>query len=650
MRKITLFLGLCCTLLAAIHVKAQNYICSETPISSAAELTTGRYLISVYSKSKEGLLYWSTSGYNLYINSTTASSKTGQTLDPTGADANYMWDIVKDADGSFTIQSVKSGKFTSKMGQGGEGKHNTLTVEASSENIGRYAISSSVNISNIPHFTIRMTNGTFCDNGHTTYFHCNSGTPVTLGTSGEALHLSYWEGEDTSTGSNTCVKMAFYRIERTISLDYRYYINGVSVMTETKQAAINSEFPEPTLPAFCTASKPTGTVTAEDEGTIKTINVTWNGPFEFSSTINEAKWYLMTLGKGDNKKLPVVRYVDGQNYMTLEETDNTFSYAKNDQWAFVGNPFDGFKIYNRANNGRLIATTEITTDGAKTTFPYVSTEALPSNFTELWDIYKAVVGGGQTAIDGGFAIGEHGIVANKINRRWQKVTSNYITSDYRLAFWTTGSDNGSTFTVSQADLPDITLNLFEGDGKTYASFYIDYPVVVNSDNVKVYTGTVDGNTLNMTKADDKIIPAGVGVVLIGDDGGATTAALSIANSEGALANANGSIEGTTVDWDITGLQDTYLVLGLSNDEPHSVGFFRPADTITEIPAYRAYIRHLASNPVRGFNFNFDGTTTAIDNATLSTEKAQGIYDLSGRRVSKAGKGIYIMGGKKIYVK
>ena len=54
--------------------------------------------------------------------------------------------------------------------------------------------------------------------------------------------------------------------------------------------------------------------------------------------------------------------------------------------------------------------------------------------------------------------------------------------------------------------------------------------------------------------------------------------------------------------------------------------------------------------MRGFNFNFDGTTTAIDNATLSTEKAQGIYDLSGRRVSKAGKGIYIMGGKKIYVK
>ncbi|MDD5779612.1 MAG: hypothetical protein PUD40_00950 [Bacteroidales bacterium] len=429
------------------------------------------------------------------------------------------------------------------------------------------------------------------------------------------------------------------------NITYQYQMNGSVVSSQDINAEVGAAFPDLTLPAYCTSSesKPEGTVSVGDANKTYTYNITWNGPFKYSSTIDDAKWYLMTLGKGDNNKLPVVRYVDGQNYMTLEQTDNTFSYAKNDQWAFVGNPFNGFKIYNRANNGRLIATTEITTDGAKTTFPYVSTEALPSNFTELWDIYEAVVGNGQTAIDGGFAIGEHGIVANKINRRWQKVTPNSITSDYRLAFWTTGSDNGSTFTVSQADLPDLSLNAF--DGKTYASFYIDYPVKVTSDNVKVYTGTVSGNTLNMTKAEDKIIPAGVGVVLIGDDGGATTAALSIANSKGTLVK--GSIEGTTVNLPITGYQDRYLVLGPSTDEVPTLGFYQP--TATTIPAYKAYIP-LTSGSVRGFNFNFDGTTTAIDNATLSTEKAQGIYDLSGRRVSKAGKGIYIMGGKKIYVK
>lgn len=463
--------------------------------------------------------------------------------------------------------------------------------------------------------------------------------------------LNYHEGSSTvwtwthsnAPGSADC-KIIFEVGDVETNIIYQYQMNGSVVSSQDINAVVGAAFPEPTLPAFCTASKPTGTVTAEDAGTTKTINVTWNGPFEYSSTIDHAKWYLMTLGKGDNNKLPVVRYVNSQDYITLEETDFTFSYAKNDQWAFVGNPFDGFKIYNRANNGRLIATTEITTESAKTTFPYVSTEPLPSNFTELWDIYKVAPGNGQTAIAGGFAIGEHGFVANKINRRGQKVT-NYITSDYRLAFWTTGADNGSTFTVSQADLPDLSLNAF--GSKTYASFYVDYPVEVTSDNVTVYTGTVNGTALDMTEAADKIIPAGVGVVLVGNAVDVTTAALSIANTASTLTK--GSIEGTTSNLDITDSRNQYLVLGVSNEEPRSIGFFRPATSVTSIPAYKAYIP-LGVGSVRGFNFNFDGTATAIDNATSGTEKAQTIYDLSGRRVSKAGKGIYIMGGKKIYVK
>ena len=630
-------MGLCCTLLAAIHVKAQNYICSGTPISSAAELTTGRYLISVYSKSNEGLLYWGNSTYNLYVSSTQASNKTGS-LNPTGADANYMWDIVVE-DGSFTIQSVGSNKYTSKIGDDAEGKHNTHTTDAGSDDIGKYAINTPVDISGTPHFTIRMTNGTFNGDGRTTtYFHCNGDT---RGTTGSAMHLSYWSGEDAPS----CVKMAFYPVTPSISFTYAYQVNEVTVSTETKEAAINSEFPDPTLPAFCTASKPTGTVTAADAGTTKTINVTWNGPFQFSSTIDEAKWYLMTGSRFSNTQtLPVMRYTEGQNYIKLLNNDKNFSYGKNEQWAFVGNPFEGFKIYNRANNGRLICTTTMGSNEGRDTNPYVSTGELPSGFTELWDIHTQIKGtaADQIMIPDGFSISEHG-TTYKLNRRGY----NGSETNPRLAFWTGGADNGSTFTASQANLPDLTLNAF--GGHTYASFYIDYPVVVNSDNVKVYTGTVDGNTLNMTEATDKIIPASVGVVLVGDTEEATTAALSIANSEGTLVK--GSIGGTTINEEIpTGYRNTYLVLGVSNNAPYSVGFFRPADTITEIPAYRAYIRQLASSPVRGFNFNFDGTTTAIDNATLSTEKAQGIYDLSGRRVSKAGKGIYIMGGKKIYVK
>lgn len=634
MRKITFILGLCC-ILFAIQSNAQNYTSSGTPISSAAELTTGRYLISVYSNSKEGLLYWNDAGYHLYVSSTAASSKTGS-LDPTSTDGNYMWDIVKAEDGSFTIQSVKSGKYTSKRGANGEGIHNTQTTDAGNDNIGTYAISSPVTISSIPHFTIKMTNGTFNGAGNTTYFHCNGNT---LGTSGESMHLSYWEGENVSTGNYSCVKMAFYPLiseANRISLTYDYQMNGVSVKTETVEASIDADFPDITLPYLCTASKPAGTATAEDEGTTKIINVTWNGPFEYSSTVDDAIWYQLTLHRHNfvmkNNSATQVSVIGSKGNGTENVgTLKNFTLDKNEHWAFVGDPFNGFQMYSRVG-GRIVSAT------AASSTPFVSTADLTSSQVDKWIIIEQGLHTewGDYTLENGFSAHLKG---------YPNLILNFSETYHRLQYWENNKDNGSTFIAWKDKLPSRTLNAF--DGKTYASFYADYPVEVTSANVKVYTGTVSGTALNMTEAADKIIPAGVGVVLVGDAADVTTAALSIANTDGKLAK--GSIEGTTSNLEITGLQDRYLVLGVSNEAPQSIGFFCPATSVTSIPAYKAYIP-LRVGSVRGFNFNFDGTATAIDNATSGTEKAQTIYDLSGRRVSKAGKGIYIMGGKKIYVK
>lgn len=348
----------------------------------------------------------------------------------------------------------------------------------------------------------------------------------------------------------------------------------------------------------------------------------------------------MTLAKASNGKLPVVRYNPSNQYITLEQGDNTFTYAKNDQWAFVGNPFDGFKIYNRAlTNGRLISSTTMTGTEGQNTFPYVSADALQSGYTDTWDVYEQGVGGDQSEIPGGFAISQHNTPANKINRRWQNSANGG--TDFRMAYWTTGSDNGSTFTVSQASLPNITLNTV--NGTSYASFYVDYPVVVTSDNVKVYTGTVHNNSLEMTEAGDKIIPANVGVVLISETG-ATTAEISISDEAGTLAL--GDLTGTTTGQNIAGSLSNYLVLGRDASDLTKVGFYRPNGT--QIPAYKAYI-YLAGGNVQGLAFNFDGATTDINSISATTNK-QEIYDLSGRRVMKANKGLYIINGKKCFIK
>ena len=458
---------------------------------------------------------------------------------------------------------------------------------------------------------------------------------------------SVWTWSHTNAPGSADCKVAFETGDveaaaELVNLTYKFNLDGVT-STKVVSAEVGAEFPDLELPAFCVATKPEGTVSAEDGGTTKEISVDWNGPFEYTSTIEGAKWYLMTLGKADNENLPVVRYNPSNQYITLEQGDNTFTHAKNDQWAFVGNPFAGFKIYNRAlENGRLISSTTMTGTEGQSTFPYVnSAHELTAGYTDTWDIYEQSTGSGQSEISGGFAIGQHGTPANKINRRWQQSTATYVVSDFRMAYWTGGADNGSTFTVSQTSLPDIDLH--EVDGTSYASFYVDYPVKVESENVKVYTGTIHGGRLDMTVADDKIIPANVGVVLISETA-APTAELSISNEVGALTA--GDLTGTITGQDITGSQSNYLVLGRANDDEHAVGFYRP--TGNSIPGNRAFI-YLAGGSVQGLAFNFDGETTGLNTISASTNK-QEIYDLSGRRVMKANKGLYIINGKKCFIK
>ena len=52
---------------------------------------------------------------------------------------------------------------------------------------------------------------------------------------------------------------------------------------------------------------------------------------------------------------------------------------------------------------------------------------------------------------------------------------------------------------------------------------------------------------------------------------------------------------------------------------------------------------------QALRFNF-GETTGIEGVIEGTNANAVIFDLSGRRVAKMQKGIYIVNGKKVYVK
>lgn len=74
-----------------------------------------------------------------------------------------------------------------------------------------------------------------------------------------------------------------------------------------------------------------------------------------------------------------------------------------------------------------------------------------------------------------------------------------------------------------------------------------------------------------------------------------------------------------------------------------------------IGAFRAYFElgfSISAEPIRAFVLNFsDGeqTDTRISDKLLIEQFAD-CYDIQGRRVNAAKKGVYFMNGKKIFVK
>lgn len=118
-----------------------------------------------------------------------------------------------------------------------------------------------------------------------------------------------------------------------------------------------------------------------------------------------------------------------------------------------------------------------------------------------------------------------------------------------------------------------------------------------------------------------------------------------------------ALEGTDVATDIPEDNDYYfygLSLNASSD-PASVGFYwmNPTGTAFTNGAHKAYLKlakstSAGSQAVNGFPFN--GSTTGIEQIEAGADAKNVIYDLSGRRVNKAAKGIYILNGKKVLVK
>ena len=189
----------------------------------------------------------------------------------------------------------------------------------------------------------------------------------------------------------------------------------------------------------------------------------------------------------------------------------------------------------------------------------------------------------------------------------------------------------------------------------YATLYYSIFDLVVPENTEAYTfRSVNGALMESAFYDEgEVIPAGEAVVVYTNN--AVPCTLNFMKGIATVdCDASSQLAGTDEETELTSDPDYYfygLSLNSSNDI-NSVGFYwMVADGAAFTNgAHKAYLKikkseFAGTQPVRGFAFK--GTTTGVESVESSNNAPQAIYDLTGRRVSKDEKSIYILNGKKV---
>lgn len=123
----------------------------------------------------------------------------------------------------------------------------------------------------------------------------------------------------------------------------------------------------------------------------------------------------------------------------------------------------------------------------------------------------------------------------------------------------------------------------------------------------------------------------------------TYAANNVAIAATESSYENGQLVGTYKSMEA--IENSY-VLQKHDDR---VAFYLVNNTKPTVKPFRAYIKPQSTNAKQFIKVVFDGEATGIKEITSDNTKAE-IFDLSGRRVAKAQKGVYIINGKKVIKK
>lgn len=202
-------------------------------------------------------------------------------------------------------------------------------------------------------------------------------------------------------------------------------------------------------------------------------------------------------------------------------------------------------------------------------------------------------------------------------------------------------NNSSAFTFEEVTYPNtITFHDAQNiNGVSHiATFSAPFATIIPT-GVKAYYVSAKGAEATMTAIDAQAIPANQGVILTSESGDAATMVPAAGET---AATITGNQLGHSAGAAKTLTAGEGYILGNGTE---GIAFY-PCKA-GSLPSNKAY---LLGNGESAIVMNFGNAVTGINTIAAHASAKAPIFDLSGRRVVKATKGLYIQNGKKVIVK
>ena len=412
-----------------------------------------------------------------------------------------------------------------------------------------------------------------------------------------------------------------------ISFTYNYTDGEHSKSVTKNLMLIGYDFPEPNDIDFLVGTKPSGKITADDNGKTFTIQCHENLPFHTSTDDAPIYYYL------ENVQGTRLYANSGLAFRTAEQAENV-NDVRNDLWYVTGNVFDGFQFHNVSVATIAYSALEMSHSTALS-FSGAGNSCNKWDLIEIGDNWGLCAHSGTEYYEFGFVYAHYLDDSNKKNYSW-KLEGNSV-GFKGLDF----TNPAFSFRLVPAT---FTFPMYSGnDGNVYNTFAAPFAVALadGESAVKMYKGTVDNTGKELVLNEVNAVPANAGVMLVGENTQAADVTFKVIAAAEALENND--LVGTTSD--VTDLADK-LILGISK-ETGKVGFFSALESVAALTANHAYLNK-TNTTMQTLSVRLAGQPTGIGQVSVDNEDKQAaIYDLTGRRVNRTVKGqLYIQNGRK----